>query len=234
MRQSLRRLRFSAAALMLAAGLAAASSSDTFAQTTSTPTTTTAGPSQSVIKALQEALNKQGQTVETNGVFDDATRNALRRFQTQHHLPVTGEADQATLGKLGVANHSAPSTSTVAQAPSSGSTSSPQAPAQESGVATSGMMSGPMMQKMMQGMMQTMHGMMGMMQSEMQSRQMGPGPMRRSPMQGPSDSTTSDCPMMSDSQMPAPAMRQMMQGMMQMMRTMQNQMQPDQKSQSVQ
>jgi len=228
MRQSLKKLRISAAVLMLAGILVASSSSATFAQTTSTPATTRAGPSQSVIKALQEALNKQGQTVETNGVFDDATRNALRRFQTQHHLSVTGEADQATLGKLGVANQSAPST--VGQS----SASSPQTPAQESGVATSGMMSGPMMQKMMQGMMQTMHGMMGMMQSEMQSRQMGPGSMRGSAMQDPSDSTTSDCPMMSDSQMPAPAMRQMMQGMMQMMRTMQNQMQPDQKSQSVQ
>ena len=225
MRQSLKKLRISAAVLMLAGILVASSSSATFAQTTPTPATPAAGPSQTVIKALQEALNKQGQTVETNGVFDDATRNALRRFQTQHHLSVTGEADQATLGKLGVANQSAPST--VGQS----SASSPQTPAQESGVATSGMMSGPMMQGMMQGMMQTMHGMMGMMEGQ-QSRQMRP--MQSAPMQNPSEPTTSDCPMMSRGQMSMPAMRQMMHGMMQMMRAMQNQMQSDQKSQDSQ
>src|SRR5262249_43230969 len=85
-------------------------SSGTIAQTTSSPTTAASTLSQSVIKAVQEALNRQGVSVETTGVLDDATRNALRRFQSQHHLPVTGEADRATLGKLGVADQ--PSTFT--------------------------------------------------------------------------------------------------------------------------
>ena len=229
MRQSLKKLQFTAATLMLAANLAASSSSGIFAQTTSNPTTPAAAPSQPVIKALQEALNKQGLTVETNGVFDDATRDALRRFQAQHHLSVTGEADKATLGKLGVTDQSAPSTSTIGQASTTGPMSSSQMPALQPGAGMSGMMSGPMMQ----GMMQTMHGMMGMMEGQ-QPGQMRPGQMRSAPMQSPSEATTSGCPMMSDSQMSMPAMRQMMQGMMQMMRAMQKQMQSDQKSQDAQ
>jgi peptidoglycan hydrolase-like protein with peptidoglycan-binding domain len=221
------------AALMLAVILGASFSSGTIAQTTSSPTTTATAStlSPSVIKALQDALNKQGVTVETTGVFDDATRNALRRFQSQHHLTVTGEADGATLSKLGIPDQAISSPSTIGQAPPStaGSASPLQAPAQ----GPSGMMSGPMMQGMMQGMMQTMHGMMGMMEGQ-QPGQTRPGPMQSAPMQSPSEATTSGCPMMSGGQMSMPAMRQMMQGMMQMMRAMQNQMQSDQKSQGAQ
>jgi hypothetical protein len=222
MQQSLTIVRFTAA-FMLVASLAASFNSGTLAQTTSSATVTTAAPpSQSVIKALQEALKKQGLTIETNGVLDDATRNALRRFQTQHHLTVTGEADQATLAKLDIADQASSPPSTA------GSTSPAQAPVQ----GPSGMMSGPMMQGMMQGMMQTMHGMMGMMEGQ-QPRQMRPGPMQSAPMQNPSDATTSDCPMMSGGQTSMPAMREMMQGMMAMMRAM-HQMQSDQKSQGAQ
>jgi Putative peptidoglycan binding domain len=230
MQQSLTIVRFTAA-FMLVASLAALFNSGTLAQTTSSATVTTAAtPSQSVIKALQEALKKQGLTTETNGVLDDATRNALRRFQTQHHLTVTGEADQATLAKLGIADQASSPPSTTDQTPPStaGSTSLAQAPVQ----GPSGMMSGPMMQGMMQGMMQTMHGMMGMMDGQ-QPRQMRPGPMQSAPMQNPSDATTSDCPMMSGGQTSMPAMREMMQGMMAMMRAM-HQMQSDQKSQGAQ
>jgi hypothetical protein len=227
MRQSFTRVCFGAAALILAASLSASSSSGTFAQTTPNATVSTAAPpSQSVIKALQEALNRQGLTVETNGVLDDATRNALRRFQTQHHLTVTGEADRATLAKLGIADQPTSSPSNVGQAPPS--TAPSQAPAQ----GPSTMMSGPMMQGMMQGMMQTMHGMMGMMEGQ-QPRQMRPGSMQSAPMQSPSDLTTSGCPMMLDGQTSMPAMREMMQGMMEMMRAM-HQMQSDQKSQGAQ
>lgn len=228
MERSLKALRFPAAAFLLAAVIAASFSSGTIAQTTSSPTTAASTLSQSVIKAVQEALNRQGVSVETTGVLDDATRNALRRFQSQHHLPVTGEADRATLGKLGVADQ--PSTFTHGQAPLSaaGSSSSAQAPIQE-GAGTGGMMSGPMMQGMMKGMMQTMHGMMGMMDGQMQSRQMQSGRMQPGPMQSPSDATTPNCPMMSGGQMSMPAMMQMMQGMMEMMRAMQNQMQSNQK-----
>lgn len=58
---------------------------------------------EAVVKALQEALNKQGISVKTNGVLDDDTRAAIKKYQSQHHLPVTGEPDKATLDKLGVA-----------------------------------------------------------------------------------------------------------------------------------
>ena len=231
MQHSRKMSQVGAAALVLAVILGASFSSGTIAQTTSSPATTASTLSPSVIKALQEALNKQGVPVETTGVFDDATSNALRRFQSQHHLTVTGQADQATLSKLGIADRPASSPSTIGQAPPStaGSVSPPQAPAQDS----SGMMGGPMMQGMMQGMMQTMHGMMGMMEGQ-QSTQMRPGPMQSAPVQSPSEATTSGCPMMSGGQMSMPAMRQMMQGMMQMMRAMQAQMQSDQKSQGAQ
>ena len=59
--------------------------------------------SAATIKSLQEALNKQGIQIKADGVLGKDTRAALRRYQTEHHLPVTGEADKATLDKLGVA-----------------------------------------------------------------------------------------------------------------------------------
>jgi hypothetical protein len=65
--------------------------------------TAPSGLSSATIKALQEALNKQGIAVKTDGVLDGATREAVRKYQSQHHLPVTGEPDKATLDKLGVA-----------------------------------------------------------------------------------------------------------------------------------
>jgi peptidoglycan hydrolase-like protein with peptidoglycan-binding domain len=65
------------------------------------------------ITAVQQALKDQGIAVPVDGVLGDDTRAALRSYQTQHHLPVTGEPDAATLGKLGV------KTGTAAAAPKS-------------------------------------------------------------------------------------------------------------------
>lgn len=240
MKEMLKKIRYSPAALLLAVSLIGAPiASVAYAQTAPVAAPASATLSQSTIKALQEALGKQGIAVKADGVMNDETRNAIRKYQSQHHLPVTGEADKATLDKLGVAVQSgaAPSpSSTVGQAssPSTGATTSPQAPMQ-SGQATGGMMmSGPMMQDMMQGMMKTMQGMMGMMQGQMQSGQMPqgqmqpgqmpPGRMQRGPMQGPQGGAAMNCPMMSGSEQSGPAMMQMMQGMMQMMQMMQNQM----------
>lgn len=205
--------------------------SATYAQSASTSIPTSSTLSESTIKALQEALSKQGVVVKTDGVLNDETRNALRTFQSQHHLPVTGEADKATLDKLGVVTQiGAPAgpTSTVGQA-ASPSTPSPQAQTQPP--TPRGMMSGPMMQGMVQGMMQTMQGMMEMMQGQMQRgqiqpRQMQPGPiqpgpMQRGPMQTPQDGTTMNCPMTPGSdQASGAALMQMMQGMMKMMQMM--------------
>lgn len=78
-------------------------SSAAFAQAASPAPGVTARLSSATIKALQEALNKQGIAVKTDGVLDAATREAVKKYQSQHHLPVTGEPDKATLDKLGVA-----------------------------------------------------------------------------------------------------------------------------------
>lgn len=58
--------------------------------------------SEATIRAVQEELNKQGIALKVDGVLNDETRAAIRKYQTQHHLPVTGEPDRATLDKLGV------------------------------------------------------------------------------------------------------------------------------------
>ena len=76
------------------------------AQTAAPAPAAPAGLSSATVKALQEALNKQGITVKTDGVLDDTTREAVKKYQSQHHLPVTGEPDKATLDKLGVASQS--------------------------------------------------------------------------------------------------------------------------------
>ena len=74
-----------------------------FAQTAAPPAAMPAGLSGATIRALQEALNKQGIAVKTDGVLGEETRAAIKQYQSQHHLPVTGEPDKATLDKLGVA-----------------------------------------------------------------------------------------------------------------------------------
>ncbi len=130
------------------------------AQTTSSSMAT---PMQEgTIKALQEALNKQGVQVKTDGVMDDETRRAIRTYQSQHHLPVTGEPDKATLEKLGVAANAGSTTTT------------PEAPGQATaGGGMMGMMGGHGgMRGVMGGAQGDMSGMMGMMNPEMMQRMM--------------------------------------------------------------
>ena len=175
----------------------------------------------STIRALQEALNKQGIAVRTDGVMNDETRNAIRKYQSQHHLPVTGDADKATLDKLGVVGQlGAPPSATTTV----GQSTSPSADHDHSHGA-GGTTSGPMMQ----GMMQAMHGMMGMMRGQMQPDQKQSGSMPGGPMMAQQGGPM-NCPMMSESnQASGPQMMQMMQGMMKMMETMQKQMQSQQR-----
>jgi peptidoglycan hydrolase-like protein with peptidoglycan-binding domain len=147
-----------------------------------------AGLSESTIKGLQEALNRQGIAVTVDGVLSDATRSAVRKYQSQHHLPVTGEPDKATLDKLSVADRQsvAPAQlSVLAQAtptPPGGSSSAqaqpstpstPQMPMQPGQMQGGMMMNCPMMQGQMQAMVKMMQGMMQMMQ--MMQGQMQPG-----------------------------------------------------------
>ncbi|MBM3527363.1 MAG: peptidoglycan-binding protein [Alphaproteobacteria bacterium] len=182
------------------------------------PTASTA-VSETTIKALQEALNKQGIAVPVDGTLNDRTRTAIRQYQSQHHLPVTGEPDTATLAKLGVAARQStmpsPQTTTQAAPGAQAQTpASPQMPMQGPGGMMMGgsMMGSPMM---MRGMMQMMQGMMQMMHGQMQSG---------SPQAGrPRDGMMMNCPMM---QQPAQgATADQMQGMMQMMRGMMSMMQ---------
>ena len=197
-----------------------------YAQSTSTPAAASSTLSEATVKALQEALNKQGIAVRADGVMNDETRNAIRKYQSQHHLPVTGDADKATLDKLGVVGQlgTPPSSTTTV-----GQGSSPSADHDHShgaGGTTSGMPG------MMQGMMQSMHGMMGMMRSQMQADQTQSGSMPRGSMMAQQGGPM-NCPMMSESNRGSGPqmmqMMQMMQGMMQMMETMQKQMQTQQK-----
>jgi len=216
MRFNLKQIRPGAAGLAVAFMLTGVSPSFVaFAQVTAPAAAALPEPA---IKALQDALNRQGIAVKADGVLNEETRSAILRYQSQHHLPGTGDPDKATLDKLGVRLGTAPDQlATVAQAapaegPPAQAPSSPQAAAAPM---PGGMMiSGPMMQ----GMMQTMRAMMTMMEEHMQ-----PGSMRSPQAQG---GMMMNCPMMSGArQGGAPPMMQMMQGMMEMMMAMHGQMQ---------
>ncbi len=187
MKSILKDFRLGAMALAAAVILVGASLNlAAFAQATPPPAAASVTLSESIIKALQEALNKQGITVKVDGVLNDETRAAIKKYQSQHHVPLTGEPDKATLDKLGVRQSAAPTQSQVlAQATPTSPAGSPLAPAQTPASPTQpGQMSGstmmncPMMQGQMQAMMQmmqSMQGMMQMMQGQMQPGQMQPG-----------------------------------------------------------
>ncbi|MGE0280061.1 MAG: peptidoglycan-binding domain-containing protein [Rhizobiaceae bacterium] len=145
-------LKTSALAAVMAAATAIVSLTLTPVSVVAQPATTTAPTSatmtEATIRSLQEALNKQGIAVKVDGILTEDTRAAIRKYQSQHHLPVTGEPDKATLDKLGVAVAGAAPAGRTAQAPT-----------------TPGM--GPMMgRQMMPGMPQGMMG-PGMMSGQM-------------------------------------------------------------------
>jgi hypothetical protein len=171
---------------------------------TAPPSATSAALSQSTIKALQEALSKQGIAVKADGVLDDETRAAIKTYQTQHHLPVTGEPDKATLDKLGVASTQTATSARGQSAPPPDAHGQPgqtqggmmmNCPTMQSGQAAQGGMANcPMMpsqaqpgsagqQGQTQGMGQGMGpGMMhGMGPGQMQPGPMQPGNMRHPP-----------------------------------------------------
>jgi peptidoglycan hydrolase-like protein with peptidoglycan-binding domain len=133
-----------------------------------------AGSSSVEVKALQEALNRQGVSVKVDGVMGPATREAIKIFQSQHHLPVSGEPDEATLAKLGVQGPrvAAP----AAQARMHGATQGRPSP--QGGMMHGRKMQGGMMahcQEMHQQMRQMMAQMQGMMKS-MQEQMPAPKP----------------------------------------------------------
>ena len=151
-----------------------------FAQTAAPPAAMPAGPSGATIRALQEALNKQGIAVKTDGVLGDETRAAIKQYQSQHHLPVTGEPDKATLDKLGVAARQGAAPGGMGQGMMGPGMMGP-------GMMGQGMMGpGGMMPMMGPGMMGQggMMPMMGMMGHG--GAGMGPGGMGMGAMGGPS------------------------------------------------
>lgn len=178
MKPILRKLTFAAAVLTASVTLAGiAPGVPALAQTSASPA---AAPSaaaslpEAIVKALQEALNSQGIAVETDGVLGDGTRAAIRQYQSQHHLPVTGEADQATLDKLGVAGQPGEGQQAAA-APDGGD------------MGGQGMMMTPEMMQMMQRMRGQggMPGMMRGMQGQgMPEGSMGPGTTDQMPIAG--------------------------------------------------
>jgi hypothetical protein len=164
-----------------------------FAQTTAPASTAL---SEATIKALQEALNKQGIAVKADGILTDETRAAIRKYQSQHHLPVTGEPDSATLAKLGVAAQKAETPSGTVAGPGMG------------------MMSGGMGPQMMQSMPQGMMG-QGMMGQGMMGGMAG----QAAPQSGMGMMGSGQMPMGGGSGMQGGMMMcPMMAGMMQMQR----------------
>ncbi len=144
MKLLLTRLLSATSALALAASFAGGLAPSFAIAQTATPPATETAPDATVM-AVQVALNAQGVAVTADGILNDATRAAIRTYQSQHHLPVTGEPDAATLAKLGVADlNGATAGAPAAAAPAMGDQ------------AMMGMMTPEMMT-----MMQRMHAMMG-------------------------------------------------------------------------
>ena len=73
---------------------------------------TPAGKPDETVLAAQQALTTLGYNLgEPDGKAGAATTSALKRFQTDRHLPVTGKLDVITLAVLGVGGSNGPATS---------------------------------------------------------------------------------------------------------------------------
>lgn len=139
-----------------------------------------AGASAPSVMAVQDALARHGFPVKVDGVLGPETRAAVKAFQSRHQLPATGEADAATLAKLGVQDGGH-----AAHSPSATSHAAHGRPAPQGGMAGGGMMHGSMMhggmmkgRRMPEGMMaqcadmhQQMRQMMAQMQEMMKTMQ---------------------------------------------------------------
>ncbi len=96
--------------------------------------------------------------MKADGVLGDDTRAAIRQYQSQHHLPVTGEPDKATLDKLGVPAQQSGAPDSSPPAP----VAVPGRAMGAAGMSGQGMMMTPEMMQMMHSMM-AQGGMPGMM-----------------------------------------------------------------------
>jgi peptidoglycan hydrolase-like protein with peptidoglycan-binding domain len=58
------------------------------------------------IQEIQQALVQAGYlNAQPNGRWDDQTREAMRRYQTDHGFPMTGLPEAKSLMKLGLGPH---------------------------------------------------------------------------------------------------------------------------------
>jgi len=65
-------------------------------------------PTTDRISEIQQALAKNGSYAgEPNGKWDDATVDAMKKFQESHGLNATGKVDAKTLQQLGLGSHTA-------------------------------------------------------------------------------------------------------------------------------
>jgi peptidoglycan hydrolase-like protein with peptidoglycan-binding domain len=65
------------------------------------------GPSQELVRDVQRRLSVRGYyLIDVDGLMGPATRDAVRQFQTDAGLPVTGAVDQRLLAELDLADHS--------------------------------------------------------------------------------------------------------------------------------
>jgi hypothetical protein len=177
--------------------------------------------SEDTVRALQRALSEQGFAVAVDGVLDEATAAAIRRYQGQHHLPVTGEPDAATLGKLGVRE---PRSEIPGDSSRTGMAAAPGGRGGMSGgMGMGGGMAAPggMMGQGMMGGQGRMPGMMGSMAGEgtpqggMMGMAPGPMPMMGGGMMMPGGMMM--CPMMAAMMGMHPGMMSMAPGAMGMM-----------------
>ena len=128
-----------------------------------------AGASAPSVMTVQDALARQGFPLKVDGVLGPATREAIKAFQLQHHLPVTGDADAATLAKLGVqdAGHAAHSRSAMSHG-AHGRPAPQRGGMMQGGMKPDRMMPGRMMQGGMMEHCGDMHQQMRQMMAQMQ------------------------------------------------------------------
>lgn len=89
------------------------------------------------VKNLQTQLNSNGYSLETNGVYDDNTVNAVKDYQSKNGLVVDGIVGEKTTAKLNSSNTNSPTAGTT-DGTSGSSSSSTSTSVTVSGGSTSG------------------------------------------------------------------------------------------------
>jgi peptidoglycan hydrolase-like protein with peptidoglycan-binding domain len=62
------------------------------------------------VHQLQQALERKGYNAGTSGALDEKTKDAIRAFQKDNNLPITGSLDTRTASELGIELHNQSST----------------------------------------------------------------------------------------------------------------------------